>query len=248
MAYHERSVFLTLTYSDENLPEDLSISKRHLQLFLKRLRKQSGRKGIKYFGTGEYGEYSQRPHYHAIVFGVGLQDEDKQLVKDCWPLCDWNVKSIAKNAFGLVEPESIDYVCRYIDKKVNGEMEDVIYGQTGRCAPFRLVSNGLGLRYAMANHTQIAELMYISRFGKKTSIPRYYLKKLEIDSEALSHNAKYAEAEKIEKVTGINISSKDLLSSLDSKNIDIYYKSLIKDRKSRLADTTARTNLRKRKL
>ena len=84
MAYHERSVFLTLTYSDENLPDDLSISKRHLQLFLKRLRKQSGRKGIKYFATGEYGESTQRPHYHAIVFGVGLQEEDKQFVKDCW--------------------------------------------------------------------------------------------------------------------------------------------------------------------
>ena len=86
MAYHERSVFLTLTYSDENLPDDLSISKRHLQLFLKRLRKQSGRKGIKYFATGEYGESTQRPHYHAIVFGVGLKNEDKQLVKDCRPL------------------------------------------------------------------------------------------------------------------------------------------------------------------
>lgn len=61
-------------------------------------------------------------------------------------------------------------------QKVNGEMEDIIYGQTGRSAPFRLVSNGLGLRYAMANNTQIAELMYISRFGKKHQFPVITLK------------------------------------------------------------------------
>ena len=36
---HDKNVYVTLTYSDDYLPEDLSLSKREAQLFLKRLRK-----------------------------------------------------------------------------------------------------------------------------------------------------------------------------------------------------------------
>lgn len=37
--YYDKACFITLTYDDENLPFDGSISKRELQLFFKRLRK-----------------------------------------------------------------------------------------------------------------------------------------------------------------------------------------------------------------
>jgi len=37
---HKRSCFITLTYSDEKLPEDFSVSLREWQLFAKRLRKK----------------------------------------------------------------------------------------------------------------------------------------------------------------------------------------------------------------
>ncbi len=59
---HERSCFVTLTY--ENAPD--KINKQDPQKFIKRLRKE---KSVRYFLTGEYGEQTRRPHYHAIIFG-----------------------------------------------------------------------------------------------------------------------------------------------------------------------------------
>ena len=40
---HQDNIFLTLTYDDEHLPSDGSLNYRHYQLFMKRLRKRSGR-------------------------------------------------------------------------------------------------------------------------------------------------------------------------------------------------------------
>ena len=62
---------VTLTYNDENLPEDKSVSKKHLQTFIKRLRYYLGEQDIKfkYYACGEYGDRSKRAHYHVIIFG-----------------------------------------------------------------------------------------------------------------------------------------------------------------------------------
>jgi hypothetical protein len=63
--------FITLTYSDEHLPEDGSLNPEHLTRFWKRLRKNESadkKDWIRYFACGEYGEKRGRPHYHAMVF------------------------------------------------------------------------------------------------------------------------------------------------------------------------------------
>lgn len=73
---HYASFFITLTYSDEHLPENGSLRKSDLQNFVKRLRKNTGRK-LRYFAVGEYGTRTGRAHYHAIIFGTenfGLED------------------------------------------------------------------------------------------------------------------------------------------------------------------------------
>lgn len=69
--YHEakeydRNCFLTLTYNDENLPD--TIRKDHIQWFIRKLRREWDTP-IRYYCTGEYGEKTRRPHYHAIIFG-----------------------------------------------------------------------------------------------------------------------------------------------------------------------------------
>lgn len=66
---HASSAFVTLTYSDENLPRELV--PRHLQLFMKRIRKSVAPQKLRFFGVGEYGDFSGRPHYHVILFGLG---------------------------------------------------------------------------------------------------------------------------------------------------------------------------------
>ena len=83
--YWEDSVFLTLTYSDDYLPKNGSLDKRQLQLFIKRLRKSLNGRSIKYFACGEYGDNTERPHYHLIIFGISLCQEDKEKVMMAWP-------------------------------------------------------------------------------------------------------------------------------------------------------------------
>ena len=77
---HDYSAFVTLTYSPENAPvtvdsetgeELLSLDKEDFQKWLKRLRKQVAPALVRFYGCGEYGTQTGRPHYHAIVFGLG---------------------------------------------------------------------------------------------------------------------------------------------------------------------------------
>ena len=62
------SCFLTLTYDDENYPEDNSIRKEVLSYFMKDLRKKVNPIPIRFFGCGEYGSTGGRAHYHVIIF------------------------------------------------------------------------------------------------------------------------------------------------------------------------------------
>lgn len=76
-------VSLTLTYSDSNLnfivdKTDWSVSFatlkiRDYQLFLKRFRKLI-KVPIQYYICGEYGEKTERPHYHVLLWGVPHHD------------------------------------------------------------------------------------------------------------------------------------------------------------------------------
>lgn len=72
------SSFVTFTYDDDHLPlvydEETdtwhpTLHKRHVQLLLKQLRHATPLQ-VRYFGAGEYGEKTGRPHYHLIFFGL----------------------------------------------------------------------------------------------------------------------------------------------------------------------------------
>ena len=121
LSSHEDSSFITLTYQNEFLPENGSLKKTHLQLFFKRLRKAIHPKKIRYYAVGEYGDITMRPHYHIILFGLGLRVEDKKCVMDAWPYTNWSIDSIRSKAFGLVEPDSIQYVAKYVHKQYSGQ-------------------------------------------------------------------------------------------------------------------------------
>ena len=75
---HEDSCFITLTYNDENLPDDASLNVKHFQNFMKEFRAAIAPKKVRFFHCGEYGEHNGtykheqsyglsslgRPHYH----------------------------------------------------------------------------------------------------------------------------------------------------------------------------------------
>ena len=102
--------FVTLTYDDENL-QSIHLQKDDLQKFLKRLRKKQSMKSndkIKYYAVGEYGEKTERPHWHLIMFNV-LHSLIYDL-KSTWKLGHIHV--------GEVTQASIHYCTKYILNKV----------------------------------------------------------------------------------------------------------------------------------
>ena len=67
------SVFFTLTYDDDHIPVD-GVSKRDIQLFMKRFRKELSPILVRYFISSEYGPQTLRPHYHGVLFLNGSVD------------------------------------------------------------------------------------------------------------------------------------------------------------------------------
>lgn len=132
--------FLTLTYDDDHLPEQLgydvsddgeiysivNLVPEHLTKFWKRLRKAFPDCKISYFAAGEYGDKGLRPHYHACVFGLPLTDlriigrnELRQPIFSSAKLEKiWGKGFVS---IGELEFESAAYVARYTMKKQKGK-------------------------------------------------------------------------------------------------------------------------------
>lgn len=78
---HDSATFTTLTYEPGKEPTT-GLSRRDIQLFYKRLRKKSI-KPFRHFTAGEYGETTNRPHYHAILFGLE-SERDRVRIENAW--------------------------------------------------------------------------------------------------------------------------------------------------------------------
>lgn len=230
MAYHKNNIYLTLTYDNKKLPcpppEYLSLRKEHLQKFFKRLRKRLQNKNIyqeldeyiatgdfnrkiKYFASGEYGDERNRPHYHCIIFGIGLSDFDKSLIVACWPYANWfqrtrGNRTILDCSIGMVEKDSINYVGKYIFDKLDGQLAEEEYLKKNIKPVFKVCSNGLGKWFALENYRSILHFKKLTMNGKNVSIPRYYINKLKIDSSYLKEYSIISESEKVEKFSGLN--------------------------------------------
>lgn len=183
-AMHERNSFVTLTYSDDNLPERYSLDVRHWQLFAKRLRKQMG--PFRFFHCGEYGERGSRPHYHALIFGHDFLQGAR--VVQTKPHRLWvserleQIWGLGRVTVGAVTVGSAQYVAQYCMKKL-GTSE---YG--GRKPPYVTMSRrpGLGAGWYEKYAGDVFPSDECVIEGKKMTPPRFYVEKLpEADQEVL---------------------------------------------------------------
>ncbi len=109
---HNRACFTTLTYSDAYVP--LTLDKTHLSKFLRRLRKAlAPKRTVRFFACGEYGEQTNRPHYHAVLYGVDERDAD--LLHSTWR------SGLTK--VGTATARSIAYTAGYTAKKVGHKLD-----------------------------------------------------------------------------------------------------------------------------
>lgn len=167
--------FITLTYETVHVPIIsnglLSLQKRDLQLFFKRLRKKN-KEGIKYYAVGEYGGKTSRPHYHCILYNADIDT-----------ICGaWNLGHIY---YGNVSGASIGYCLKYMCKNKK-QMKTWLQG---RNKEFALMSKGLGISYLSSQICEwhiddLENRMYCNlEEGKKISMPRYYKERLYWDQE-----------------------------------------------------------------
>lgn len=193
-------MFVTLTYADEFLPHDLGLSVRDVQLFLKRTRKNMGR--FRYFLTGEYGDENNRPHYHALLFGIDFPDKQIWKVTDHGPLFTADVLSglwgMGLCTFAAVVPGTAGYVARYSMKKIGGKLAESHYrrvhpetGEVFQVRPeFAIMSRrpGIGHEWVMLNRRDVFPSDFTIVDGQRAPVPKYYRKVLEEwEREDLAH-------------------------------------------------------------
>lgn len=192
---HEASLwdensFVTLTYSDENLPKNKSINKDDVQKFIKRLRRSVEPKKIRYFGCGEYGEKFSRPHYHLCLFNLDFSDREvfysgkKTRWKNRWKKGNDNtiytsemLEKVWNKGFcsiGELTFESAAYVARYVTKKVNGKNVNEWY--EGKMPEFAVMSRrpGIGHDWIKKYSNDVYPKDFHTLNGIKMKPNRYY--------------------------------------------------------------------------
>jgi len=178
---HESSHFVTLTYRKEDLPENGSLCPKDLSGFIKRLRKTQ-EKPISFFGCGEYGERTQRAHYHALLFGTEFLDRSSsfdigrpdvwksQTLEDTW--------GMGNTEGGTVTMASACYVAGYIRKKMrykdfaraNPETGELLEQEFSRMS----LRPAIGQRWLQRHWRDVYPRDYVVVDGIEAKPPRYY--------------------------------------------------------------------------
>lgn len=199
---HETAYFVTLTYNDEHVPisyypdpetgeaiEVYTLSKRDVQLFFKRLRKAG--QVVRYFLAGEYGNMTFRPHYHAIIYGLRL-DDLKPLKRTKGGLLytsEFLERTWQKGLVAVAEVtwETCAYTARYVTKKLKGDLAE-FYKIHNIVPEFALMSRkpGLARKYYDENKDKFyaTDTIIIStdKGGLKFKPPKYFDCLYELDN------------------------------------------------------------------
>lgn len=179
---HDNNYFLTLTFDPEHLPKDGKLHREDIQKFFGDLRYRIG--SFRYFGCGEYGSKTKRPHYHLILFGSNFDDLKpnrfgklkSKVLDQVWPYGEYDI--------GEVTYASCNYVAQYSTKKVFND---------GSSDEFLMSSNrpGIGASWCEKNLKKIFDYDAVyGPFGsnKQALLPRYFDKlaeRLDTDSYAI---------------------------------------------------------------
>lgn len=203
---HKHNCFVTFTYDDENLPPDLGLQKTDLQNLFKKIRYHYH--DFRYYACGEYGDQLGRPHYHVLFFGLYFDDRKKHSqtkqgntlytspkLTELWGkghcfIADFSYATAA-------------YTARYVMKKQYGKDagQSEAYTRVSTDGElyqvpqeFALMSRrpGIGSGWYDKFKSDAFPSDFLVHEGKKHPVPRFYLSKLEKESEDESKKIKYA--------------------------------------------------------
>lgn len=186
---HLANSFLTLTYNDDNLLDNGSLHKPHLQKFFKRLRKFLDIP-LRYYACGEYGDTTKRAHYHVCLFGADFT-EDRILWESHEGINQYVSPTLEKiwgmghARIGELNFQTAAYCARYTMKKRFGGMGgkavsiDEATGElTELQQPFAIMSlrPAIGRSWIEKYHGDIYNIRkdYVYLNGNKYRPPKYY--------------------------------------------------------------------------
>lgn len=174
--------FVTLTYAPHSVPLSrnnfMTLHQPDFTNFMKRLRKISYGKKLKYYACGEYGSSNKRPHYHAIIFN----NPDKLHYRDAWSLIDRKTgkpNQIGQIHVGDLTNDSAAYCLKYMEKREYIRK----FSRDDRKKEFSTQSQHLGLSYLSPqiiryHRSRPFELYIVTKGGKKIAMPKYYREKI----------------------------------------------------------------------
>lgn len=188
---HESAVFLTLTYANEFLPDDNSVSVHVAQKFMKDLRNAFSSRGIKvrFLLCGEYGSKKGRAHYHVIVFGYDFPDRviDRHTTRGDRLYKSAELDKIWPYGFasiGAVSFESARYTASYSMKQYRGPGSEEHYdrqhpltGEFHNVSPeFATMSRrpGIGESWLSKFKSDVYPSDVVAIGGKFLKPPRFY--------------------------------------------------------------------------
>lgn len=174
------SSFVTLTYSDDHLPFNSDFThptllKSDLQKFFKNLRRQFEYHSVDgfnpdffYLACGEYGDNSNRPHYHFCAIGV-----PSPIMYEYGAKC-WNYKNHGIIDVGSLRTGGISYITKYCFKSITGSFAKDLYDSVGIERPFIVHSKGFETSYINDYSEDASALGSVNFTGKNELLPTYY--------------------------------------------------------------------------
>lgn len=200
--FHDSNSFITLTYSDANLPENGSLDFEHLRYFFVHLRKYLYTTFgiyVRYFACGEYGTNYLRPHYHVCLHGFSFL-HDRQPVSRSNGNILYNSATLAKlwphgmSWIGDLTYESAAYTARYVLKKSFGYFAnpDKYDGKVPEAVRMSL-KPGLANKFFDRYFSDIYPHDFVVLLnGRKVKPPRYFDKLLEKRDPTMYYDVKKA--------------------------------------------------------
>lgn len=188
---HEQNWFPTFTYSDEHLPLHGSLKYSDIQSCFNRLRSSHG--PFRYFVAGEYGDKFGRCHWHALMFGLRLDDLEVLKTSKGQPI--YRSPRLEKawgkgHVFvGTVTTQSARYCASYTVKKITGARAEDHYsrvvGETGeiiRLQPEMARMSrrpGLGADWLKRYWPEVVTHDGVVSGGRVHPTPRYFSERLQ---------------------------------------------------------------------
>ncbi|AZL82869.1 replication initiator protein [Apis mellifera associated microvirus 49] len=182
---HTDNCFVTLTYAEpkpsisgeKSSNTWLQLNPKDLSDWLKRYREKIYPSRLRFFGVGEYGDATFRPHYHVCLFGVAgcARGRTKRVFGstrsdwyNCCPACraigeTWGLGDIE---IGELNPKTAAYVAEYTVKKMTRFDDPRLQGRHPEFAR-------MSLRPGIGNDAmwQVASDMFRWRLEDRDDVP-----------------------------------------------------------------------------